>query len=461
MDLPWYSMLPQRAYQRQLAEPFPEPVWVHFNTSLADEVAISVSQNAEGLNILSAAEPLQGYESLSTAYSGHQFGVFNPSLGDGRGLLYSQWLDATGQPWELHLKGTGRTAFSRHGDGRAVLRSSIREYLGSEAMAALRIPTTRALSLVCSNKLKVQRERLEPAAILGRVARTHVRFGHFEYFFYRGDRQGLDALRDWLFEYHYPQLYQHRTEPETLLAFLQVQVRQLAELIAAWQAVGFAHGVMNTDNMSIMGDTLDYGPFGFLNAYQPQWVCNHSDHQGRYAFDQQPQIAYWNLLCLAQTFVHWAPPTALQKVVDQFPELYRQAYLKRMRSKLGLLSSQPEDAKLITDWLAILADVQADYSLSFRALLGVEGQHPLVLADYVAPSKTVDDWLDAYQQRLGNDASTASQRWQLLKQNNPAYILRNYLAQQAIERAEQGDFSEVDRLFHALQHPYDEQGRFW
>lgn len=452
-----FSELPSSAYTRQLAEPFPDPKWAHFNEPLARELGISLKQNDDALSILSGQSPFMECEPLAMAYSGHQFGVFNPGLGDGRGLLYGEFVDTQNRPWELHLKGAGRTPYSRHGDGRAVLRSSIREYLASEHMAALGVPTTRALSLVTSSAIQVHRETIEPAAMVARLASTHVRFGHFEHYFYRQDLDGLTSLKNWVLKHHFPSLYERKNSTEALAGFLTIQVQRTANLVADWQAVGFCHGVMNTDNMSISGETFDYGPYGFMDAYQPDWICNHSDHNGRYAFNQQPKIAYWNLACLAQTFAHWLPVELLQSLIDEFPKAFEIAYLNRMRSKLGLLTKHPEDDRLVQSLLTLMAQNQSDYSLTFRSLLSVEAEYHLELKDYFSDQVALADWVARYKSRLLLDQSTVEERQALMRQSNPAYVLRTYMAQQAIESAEQGDMTEFNRLLNAMIFPYDDR----
>jgi uncharacterized protein YdiU (UPF0061 family) len=399
---------------------------------------------------------LPGSDPVAMLYAGHQFGVYVSRLGDGRAILLGEVRNHANEKWDLHLKGAGRTPFSRDGDGRAVLRSTIREYLCSEAMHGLGIPTTRALCIVGSDE-KVHRETVETAATLLRLAPSHVRFGTFEVFYYRRQFEYLTRLADYVIEQHWPDLAQ---APDKYLRFFADVVHRTASLMGRWQSVGFAHGVMNSDNMSILGLTLDYGPFGFLDDYDPGFICNHSDHHGRYAFDRQPAIGLWNLSCLAQALTPLASPEALKTVLDGYQSMFDEQYLGLMRAKLGLCTACAGDRGLIETLLAALQSGRVDYTWFFRQLSQVStvSRDGLPrLRDAFDDSSMMDRWLDAYRARLGEESSEDRERARRMNQTNPKYILRNYLAHQAIDLARQKDFAEVDRLLRVLQHPYAEQ----
>jgi uncharacterized protein YdiU (UPF0061 family) len=404
-----------------------------------------------------------GADPLAALYAGHQFGHYVPELGDGRAILLGEVTNARGERWEIQLKGAGLTPYSRDGDGRAVLRSTVREYLCSEAMHGLGIPTTRALCMFASDE-EVYRERIETGAILVRMAPSHLRFGSFEVFFYRGQYDRLGELADYLIAHHFPDLREHR---DPYLALLREVVRRTAELIAKWQLVGFAHGVMNTDNMSMLGLTLDYGPFGFLDAYEPEFICNHSDRWGRYAFDRQPSVAKWNLTCLAQAMLPLLDPedgdAAAEKamaVLGEFDGIFAAAFERGMRAKLGLRDAAPEDAELAADLLRRMAANRVDYTNLFRALgeVRLSGRAGDSRArDLFIERAAFDQWAASYRQRLRREGVDDLDRGQAMARANPKYVLRNYLAQQAIDRAEQGDYGEVDSLLQLLARPFDDQ----
>ncbi|MCP5352541.1 MAG: YdiU family protein [Chromatiales bacterium] len=409
--------------------------------------------------LLAGTAPLPAGDPLAMAYAGHQFGHYVPQLGDGRAILLGQVRTHEGL-WDLHLKGAGITPYSRAGDGRAVLRSSIREFLCSEAMAGLGIPTTRALALLASTE-EVYRERIEPGATVLRVAPSHIRFGHFEYFYYRNEHHHLAPLADYLIDHHLPHL---REFEEPYLALLDHAIQRTAELIAAWQAVGFCHGVMNTDNMSVLGHTLDYGPFGFLDTYDAHHICNHSDHHGRYAYDQQPYIAHWNLSCLAQAMLPILDPdpeTAAVKAtgyLDTFPSRYDAAYLARMRAKLGLTVHGRDDRQLVDELFAAMQGNSVDFTIFFRTLAGFDpdGANTALRDQFINP-KAFDAWAVKYAARLQAERSDPVARRAAMHAANPKYVLRNHLAEVAIKQSEAGDDSEVNKLLAILSRPYDEQ----
>lgn len=415
------------------------------------------------LRVFGGAEPLPGMDPVAALYAGHQFGQYVPQLGDGRALLLGEVTNARGEPWEVQLKGAGLTPYSRQGDGRAVLRSSIREFLCSEAMAALDIPTTRALAVLHGDE-EVYREGIESGAILVRLAPSHLRFGNFEVFFYRGQFDRLEQLGRYAIDRHFPGL---AGLAQPWLALLDAVIERTARLIAQWQLVGFAHGVMNTDNMSVLGLTIDYGPFGFLDAYDPTFICNHSDHSGRYAFDCQPTIAHWNLSCFAQTLLPLIDPSDgaaaaghARALLATYPARYAAAWHAGLRAKLGLLDARPDDIDLAHDLLRRMAEHRVDYTNLFRALAGVHRGDALGDAparDQFIDREAFDQWAGRYRARLATEGRDDAARAAAMNQVNPRYVLRNYLAQQAIDAAEGQDYSELRRLLAVLSRPYDEQ----
>jgi uncharacterized protein YdiU (UPF0061 family) len=402
------------------------------------------------------AELFAGHKLWSTAepramvYSGHQFGVYNPRLGDGRGLLLGEVVNEAGDYWDLHLKGAGSTPYSRMGDGRAVLRSSIREFLASEFLAALGIPSSRALCVVGSSS-PVWRERQETAAMLLRLAPSHVRFGHFEYFYYTRQHEALKQLLDHVLASHFPQCADYS-------AMFREIVERNAELIARWQAYGFCHGVMNTDNMSILGITFDFGPYAFLDDFDAHFICNHSDDAGRYSFENQVPIAHWNLSALAQALTPFIDVDMLRASLGLFLPLYQAHYLDLMRRRLGFIQAEDGDEELIQRLLQLMQTSAIDYPNFFREL----GDHApdAVLArlreDFIDLAG-FDAWAADYRARAERDGGIQAERQARMHAVNPKYSLRNYLAQQAIEAAEQGDYGPVRELHAVLSRPFDEQ----
>ena len=458
-----FARLPEAFYQRTGAGPFPQPHLVSFNAAVAAliDLAPEVARQDDFLAVFSGQRLLKGASPLAAIYAGHQFGVYVPQLGDGRALLLGEVVNARGERWDLQLKGAGPTAFSRGADGRAVLRSSIREYLASEAMHALGIPSTRALAVLGSD-MPVYREQPETAAIVVRMAPSHLRFGSFEVFYHRGQVERLRELADYVIAHHYPQL---AAEDDRYLKLLAEVTERTAHLIAQWQAVGFAHGVMNSDNMSILGLTLDYGPYGFMEAYDPGYVCNHSDHRGRYAFDQQPRIGLWNLGCLAHALLplidanEEAAAERAREVLEGYGPIFGRAYAERMQAKLGLATREIEDAALVQRLLELMRQAGTDYTIFFRALCGFRmGDDRSPLRDQVLDRAGFDAWAADYSARLVREGSVDAERAARMRRVNPKYILRNYLAEIAIARAvADQDYSEVDRLLALLARPYDEQ----
>ena len=438
-----------------------------------------------------SGEPVQATAlPFASVYSGHQFGNWAGQLGDGRALSVGELKGTDGERYELQFKGSGMTPYSRMGDGRAVLRSSIREFLCSEAMDALGIPTTRALSVVGSD-LRVRRETMETTAIVTRFAPSFIRFGHFEHFWSTGQHDALRVLADHVIEHFFPDIQATRATSNPYLALLTAVSISTADMIAHWQSVGFCHGVMNTDNMSILGLTIDYGPFGFLDGFDAKHICNHTDTQGRYAFQNQPQVAYWNLFCLAQALLPLiaapnpddaqpadgsdAATLAVEQTkaaVEPFKVRYAAQFGVKMRQKLGLQHEETDDATLIDRLLQLMHDNRADFTLTFRRLATISAETsegvPHVATDSPAAIQAAardlfvdrasfDVWADTYRTRLGRDGRSDAERRTAMNRVNPKFILRNHLAELAIRAANQRDFSVTETLLNALRHPFDEQ----
>jgi uncharacterized protein YdiU (UPF0061 family) len=455
-----FAALGDRFHTELPAVALPDPQWVAVSEPCAELLGWPQDwwQQPGALQAMSGGDAWPGMRPLASVYSGHQFGVWAGQLGDGRALLLGE-VDTPNGPMELQLKGSGRTPYSRMGDGRAVLRSTLREFLCSEAMAALGIPTTRALCMAAS-PLLVRRETMETAAMLTRVAPSFIRFGHFEHFAHTAsDTDALRRLTDFVIEQHYPEL---RDAPQPVVALLEAVARRTALLLAQWQAVGFCHGVMNTDNMSILGLTIDYGPFGFLDGFDPGHICNHSDERGRYAFARQPSVAFWNLHALAQGLLPLVDGDSdlLLAALEPYKTIFPVALFERMRAKLGLVTEKDGDRDLVDDLMRGMAAERVDHSITFRRLAlfdSREGAHNDSLRDLFLDREAFDAWALRYAARLRAEASVDERRALQMNRVNPKFVLRNHLAQTAIEQAQQGDFSEVQRLLKVLQRPYDEQ----
>ncbi|MCX7194957.1 MAG: YdiU family protein, partial [Proteobacteria bacterium] len=454
-----FSRLPDIFHSRLNPTPLPHSYLVSFNASAAELINLDVTEveRADFTEYFIGNRLLPGSEPLSMLYAGHQFGYFVPQLGDGRAILLGEIQNSAGEYWDIQLKGAGITPYSRDGDGRAVLRSSIREYLCSEAMHGLGIPTSRALCIVGSDA-EVYRETIESAAVVTRLSPSHVRFGSFEVFAYRGQHEPIALLADYVIAKHFPDI---GNSPDKYLRFLNEVITRTANLMAKWQAVGFAHGVMNTDNMSILGLTFDYGPFGFMETYDPGFICNHSDHGGRYAFDQQPQIGLWNLSCLAQALTPIIAVEEAQEALENYEPTYFEYYIELMGKKLGLTNVSKEDVSLITPLLEMMRASQLDYTNLFRSL----GRFKLApdeknceLRDQFIDRPAFDAWAEIYRTRLHSETGTDEERKARMDKVNPKYILRNSMAQSAIAMAErERNFSEVDRLLALLSRAFDEQ----
>ncbi len=444
--------------------PLPAPYWVAASEAAGRELGLDPGWLCDPgvLEALTGNVGIAGTTPLASVYSGHQFGVWAGQLGDGRAIL----LGETAGGLELQLKGAGKTPYSRMGDGRAVLRSSIREFLCSEAMHGLGIPTTRALCVTGSDA-PVRREEVETAAVVARTAPSFIRFGHFEHFAARGDHDALRTLANHVIDRHYPDCRHNAAfGGNPYAALLQAVSERTAAMLARWQAVGFCHGVMNTDNMSILGLTIDYGPFQFLDGFDPDHICNHSDSEGRYAFNRQPNIAYWNLFCLGQALL---PLIDDQEVaiaaLESYKTVFPAAFESAMRAKLGLDERREGDRGLIESALQLLAAGRVDYTIFWRRLgdavaaesagsVDPAGAAMEPVRDLFADRAAFDGWLVAYRQRLaGLDLQSAAAT---MRRANPRFVLRNHLAEEAIQRAKLKDFSRVHDLLALLQTPFDE-----
>lgn len=434
--------------------PLPAPHWVGTSTAVAQLIGLDADwlQRDEALQAFTGNTLLAGSRPLASVYSGHQFGVWAGQLGDGRAIL----LGETAAGLEIQLKGAGRTPYSRMGDGRAVLRSSIREFLCSEAMHGLGIPTSRALCITGS-PAPVRREEVETASVVTRVAPSFVRFGHFEHFAANDLQAQLKTLADYVIDRYYPECRDtHDFGGNAYAALLQDVSERTAHLMAQWQAVGFCHGVMNTDNMSILGLTIDYGPFQFLDAFVPGHVCNHSDNQGRYAYNRQPNVAYWNLFCLAQALLPLIGDPELAKgALESYKTVFPEAFMARMRSKLGLAQAREQDPELIDGILVLLTQNAVDYTIFWRRLSHAVQQNDFEpVRDLFADRTTFDRWLLSYSELLALDNQALAAN--LMLKSNPKFVLRNHLGEQAIRAAKLGDFSELQTLQRLLEHPFDE-----
>jgi uncharacterized protein YdiU (UPF0061 family) len=454
---------------------------VHADIDVAALLGLSALDVREPafLSIVSGSAPLPGGDTLSAVYSGHQFGVWAGQLGDGRAHLLGEIVGPHGN-WEVQLKGAGMTPYSRMGDGRAVLRSSVREYLASQAMHGLGIPTTRALSLVSADD-PVMRETVETAAIVARVAPSFVRFGSFEHWASRKRPDLVRQLADYVIERFYPECLSGasgvtETPEARYVRFLEAVVRRTALLMANWQVVGFCHGVMNTDNMSILGLTLDYGPFGFMDGFDARHICNHTDTNGRYAWHAQPAVAHWNLYQLANSLFSIVPNAeALRNALDAFEPTFLNAMQSHMSKKLGLKTWQAGDEVLIDDLWSVMQASHADFSMTFRQLAfapgltqATPGQLALDLGgtvgdgsgslkpfiDLFVDREAAGAWLMRYRDRVALETTPWQQRVSDMLAVNPLYVLRNYLAQQVIEATQRGDFSELQNMMDLLATPF-------
>jgi uncharacterized protein YdiU (UPF0061 family) len=465
-----YAQLPVRFYARVTPTRVVEPNVVQVNRALAELLGADLEflLSPEAAAVLSGNVIPAGAEPLSQAYAGHQFGGFVPQLGDGRAILLGEVVGKDGQRRDIQLKGAGRTPFSRGGDGRAALGPILREYIVSEAMAALGIPTTRALAAVTTGEL-VHREEALPGAVLTRVAASHLRIGTFQFFANRGDREALATLTSYTLERHYPGALGSENDA---LALLERVIDAQAELVASWLGVGFVHGVMNTDNTSISGETIDYGPCAFLDEYDPEKTFSSIDRGGRYAFANQPRMALWNLSRLAEALLPLIARDLDEAVrlaterLDRFEVRFERAFLAVMRPKLGLLREEEHDFALIEGLLGCLAAQKVDYTVFFRRLCDVaepaETAETALTSLFDGHEAPILGWLEAWRRRLSLERrADAAERAMSMRQRNPAFIPRNHRVEEAIEGAvRRRDFRPFETLVRVLARPYEDQPEY-
>lgn len=458
-----YPTLNAKLYHLQAAKPLHGAAAGHFNAPLAAELQWTAQQQAAWVQICSGQQSIEHFPSLAMVYAGHQFGQWAGQLGDGRGLLIAQVENINGQIIDLHLKGAGETPYSRRGDGRAVLRSVIREYLAGHALNALGVPSSNAVGFTTSTH-PLRREQIEMGAMLLRTSDCHIRLGHFEWIAQYAPEL-LTEFTEQCIAWHYPECLQ---QPQPHLAFAQAVIQRTAQLMAQWQLVGFAHGVMNTDNLNITGSTLDFGPYGFMERFRPNWINNHSDETGRYTYQNQPSVAHWNLWMWLNHLIGLADDankeqwkTQLMQTLEQFEPTFLTAYAQGLAAKMGLAFDPNIDAQTVHEdaafmcgmaFLRILQQEQLDYTQSFRRLTE---QNTQALRDDCIDVQSFDDFLKQYNRlRADQDVDALNA---VMHEVNPIYILRNHMAQRAIELAEAGDLSEVDRLFQLLSQPFTPQ----
>lgn len=458
-----FADFPPAFYTRLQPTPLPAPYLVGFSDAAAATIGLDRTALADPafIEVLTGNVLATGSQPLSAVYSGHQFGVWAGQLGDGRAISLGDVPAADGQGRiELQLKGAGQTPYSRMGDGRAVLRSSIREFLCSEAMAALGIPTTRALCVTGSDQ-RVMRESVETAAVVTRMAPSFIRFGSFEHWYYNQRHDELKVLADAVLAQFYPELL---TAANPYKALLEEVTLRTARLMAQWQAVGFMHGVMNTDNMSILGLTLDYGPFGFMEAFDARHICNHTDQQGRYSYQNQPRIGQWNCYALGQAMLPLIGSVEeTEAALAGYEAEFEKANDALIHAKLGLTTTQPDDDKLFESMFSLMQANHVDFTLFFRRLGDLQIGNPAAdepLRDLIIDRAAFDAWAVQYRARLTAEGSDDAARKLAMHAVNPKYVLRNYLAQVAIDKAQRKDFSEVETLLTVLQKPFDEQPEF-
>lgn len=448
LDLPFnnsYATLPERFYTRLAPTPVSDPSLIALNRPLANELGLDANAlaSAEGIAALAGNVVPEGADPLAQVYAGHQFGGWSPQLGDGRAILLGEVVAPNGQRYDVQLKGSGPTPYSRMGDGRAWLGPVLREYIVSEAMQALGVPTTRALAAVTTGETVV-REAPLPGAILTRVATSHIRVGTFQYFYAREDVEGLEALTAHAIARHDP-------DADGALGMLHGVIDRQARLVARWMGLGFIHGVMNTDNMTVSGETIDYGPCAFMDGYHPMRVFSSIDQGGRYAYARQPDMALWNLAQLATSLLPLIQDRdAAQAAIDTFPAKFRTAWLEVFRAKLGLQTAEDGDVDLANDLLDLMAHDQADFTNMFRSLGSAAAM------DEVVDREAFLDWQGRWKARLENEGATPDDRLDQMRLTNPSVIPRTHRIEQAIQAAVQGDLSLFERLSAALAKPFDD-----
>lgn len=462
-----YAALPANFFARVAPTPVAAPRLVKLNRPLARQLGLDpeLLDSPEGAEILAGKTLPGGADPIAMAYAGHQFGHFVPQLGDGRAILLGEVIDTDGVRRDIQLKGSGPTPFSRRGDGRAALGPVLREYIVSEAMAALGIPTTRSLAAVITGE-SVMRETVLPGAVLTRVASSHVRVGTFQFFAARGDTDGVRRLADHVIERHYPQAAKAERPYHALL---QGVIGRQAELVARWLLVGFIHGVMNTDNSSISGETIDYGPCAFLDAYDPAAVFSSIDEQGRYAYANQPRIALWNLTRLAECLLPLFSDDQdqaieqVQALLADFPEKFTSVYQAGLRAKIGLFTARDGDEALVQDLLDAMAKNQADFTLTFRRLgeAALDPAHDGEVRQLFLEPAGYDEWAARWRQRIGDEPQSAEARSAAMAAVNPAFIPRNHRIEAVIQAAvRNNDFAPFEELLAVLAKPFEEQPDF-
>tara|TARA_B110000211_G_scaffold233679_1_gene300563 strand:- start:3077 stop:4570 length:1494 start_codon:yes stop_codon:yes gene_type:complete len=459
-----FASLPERFYSYAKPVRVANATPIIQNPALAKELGIDPQWLAsdEALQVLAGNQTAMGSAPMAQAYAGHQFGSFNPQLGDGRAHLLGEIVSPSGERFDLQLKGSGPTPYSRRGDGRSPLGPVLREYLLSEAMAALGVPTTRSLAAVATGET-VMRQSPAPGAVLTRIAPSHIRVGSFENFAMQGDEDGVKTLADYCLSRHFPHLIK---QPQPYLALLNEVIERQAKLIAQWQGFGFIHGVMNTDNVLICGATVDYGPCAFMDEFNPDKVFSSIDRQGRYRYNQQPGIGQWNVTRLAQALLpilNTNSDQALvdaQQALDDYAKHYGMAYQRIMSNKLGMGEPQPGDQVLTQQLLAIMAEQQLDFTLCFRYLvdqIATPTQHQAIGDAFIAPHE-LSVWLQQWQQRLSTDLQTKEQRYEQMNRANPAFIARNHQVELVIRAAEDmGDYQPFYALLKVVQSPCNYQ----
>lgn len=459
-----YARLPDRFFARLPPTPVAAPRLIKLNRTLACELRLDPAQleTPEGIAVLAGNRIAEGSEPLAQAYAGHQFGGFVPQLGDGRAILLGEVIDQAGVRRDIQLKGSGPTPFSRRGDGRAALGPVLREYIVAEAMHALSVPTTRSLAAVLTGEY-VFREEALPGAVLTRVAASHIRVGTFQYFAVRRDVEGIRQLADHVIERHYPGA---AAALNPYLALLEAVIARQAALVARWLAIGFIHGVMNTDNMSIAGETIDYGPCAFMDAYHPATVYSSIDAHGRYAYANQPQIAQWNLARLAETLLPLLGETedarleAGKGAIMTFAGLFETAYTRELRAKLGLFDERDGDLELAHDLLDRMTRSEADFTLTFRTLADAARSPDADerVARHFKDPVAFAEWAIRWRSRLAGESVDPGRRWEAMRRVNPAFIPRNHLVEEAISAAvRQEDFQPFEDLVAVLSRPFDDQ----
>jgi uncharacterized protein YdiU (UPF0061 family) len=441
-----YSLLRHDFYSKQAQEPLNNPFLIHINKILLDELGLSKESYEDLMLIFNGTIQIPNIQAVSMNYAGHQFGQYVQQLGDGRGILLGE-IEAKNKYLDIHVKGSGKTPYSRFGDGRAVLRSSLREYLCGEAMHGLGIPSSRSLMIFGSNDV-VYREKSETAAMIVRTAKTHVRFGSFEKFFYDGLFDRHKELCDYVISQYLPEKEKSNKKYSYLLESIVIKT---ASLIADWQSVGFCHGVMNTDNMSILGETLDYGPFGFMDNFNPSHICNLSDTSGRYSYQNQPYVGMWNCTALANTFKHLINKEEIAKIMSVYEKTYAKRLFALYKNKLGLKENRNTDEALVQELLNVMEVQKLDFTRTFRSLSNILKTNNSIKVD-----DSLKSWSQKFKERHDIEIADIDSRITQMNEMNPKFILRNYMLQNAIDQAEEGSYKEIDILMKLITKPYEE-----